>query len=80
MAKAPTPEDAARHILSIFLQFNRRAGDVLGSHNFSGGFFEAPWRAADFQPGMEYAVKEEWVKILSGDTYQLTDKGFSEAA
>lgn len=74
-----TPENSARHILGIFLSFNRRAGDVLGSHNFNTGFFETPWRAADFQPGIEYAAQQKWVEILPDGQYRLTDRGFSEA-
>jgi hypothetical protein len=79
MAKLPTPEDAARHILSIFMQQRRRPGEALGQHNFASGFSTGTFRSEDFKPGMKHAIDHGWIEKDPEDNYILTEAGFAEA-
>jgi hypothetical protein len=79
MAVAPSPEDSARYILSIFGAHNLRAGHVLSQRNFVMPFAQAPWQASDFKPGMDYAIDKKWIEITDKGDFSLTPLGFSEA-
>jgi len=79
MATAPTQEDAARHILKVFLEDGCRAGNVLLINSFIAEFNNHPWQASDFTTGLKYAVQQQWVEVLSDGKLELTKQGFSAA-
>ena len=79
MAKAPSAEDAARYILSIYIAHNLRSGHALNARNFITPFTEPGWQSSDFQPGMEYAIEQKWIEAKGRDNFILTDLGFAEA-
>jgi hypothetical protein len=63
MADVPSPEEAARTILDIFVShFKNRAGDVLGSGSFRVVLQEYGLSVKDFETGMGYAVNQGWVE------------------
>ncbi|MDB5406678.1 MAG: hypothetical protein JWL84_1590 [Rhodospirillales bacterium] len=73
----PTPEDAARHILRVFVaEFNRRPFDVLLVDSFEGPFAAAPWRPADFNRGLDHARRQGWIEA-NGPVLTLTDLGYA---
>ena len=79
MERRPTAEDAARYVLSIFIDHNPRAGHALGTDNFIEPFSRSGWGASDFNPGMEYAIKKNWIESDRADNFMLTDAGLAEA-
>ena len=79
MERRPTAEDAARYILSIFIDHNLRAGRALGTNNFIEPFAKPGWEAVDFKPGMEYAMEKNWIEFSRADNFILTDAGLAEA-
>jgi hypothetical protein len=73
----PTPEDAARHILRVFVaEFNRQASDVLLVDSFERPFAAAPWRPADFGRGLDHARRQGWIEA-NGPLLTLTDLGYA---
>jgi hypothetical protein len=77
MEEEPTPEDAARHILRVFVAaFNRRPLDVLLVNNFAGTFASAPWRPVDFDRGLDHALRQGWIET-NGPVLTLTDRGYA---
>jgi hypothetical protein len=80
MAKTPTTEDAARHVLAIFDAHGFRAGEVLRLGNFMLPFNKSPWRSQDFKEGMQFAADKGWVEVLPGGTsFRLTPVGCAQA-
>ena len=78
MARLPTPEDAARHVLTVFAGRGARAGEVLQHRNFLGPFSHLPWRGSDFQAGAESAAEKGWIELLPSGSLKLTSAGFDE--
>jgi hypothetical protein len=78
MATLPTPEEAARRILSIFALNNSRPDDVLMAEQANFAFRQAGGSAAEFQAGLEYAVQNGWLEIGENNTIKLTNAGFAE--
>ena len=77
MEEEPTPEDAARYILRVFVaEFNRRPLDVLLVNSFEAPFAAAPWRPADFDRGLEHARRQGWIEA-DGPLLTLTDRGYA---
>jgi hypothetical protein len=73
----PTPEEAARHILRVFVaEFNRRPLDVLLVNTFERPFNAAPWRPADFDRGLDHAQRQGWIEA-NGPLLTLTDLGYA---
>jgi hypothetical protein len=73
----PTPEDAARHILRVFVaEFNRRPFDVLLVDSFERPFAAAPWRPTDFDRGLDHARRQGWIEA-NGPLLTLTDLGYA---
>jgi hypothetical protein len=73
----PTPEDAARYILRVFVaEFDRRPFDVLPVDSFEVPFAAAPWRPADFDRGLEHARRKGWIEA-NGPVLTLTDLGYA---
>ena len=66
-------EEAGRQILDVFMKFKVRPSGVLRRNHFMDV------RDADFQRGLNNAVKNNWIKIKLRDryTYELTDTGFA---
>jgi hypothetical protein len=79
MATLPTAEDAATHILVLFLRHNSRPGDLLPLRDISQAFETMPWRDADLPPGIDFAVGEGWIEQAANGDYRLTDAGFAAA-
>ena len=61
MATVPTTEDAAKHILAIFLSSGAKPGDVLPLARVIRAFSRAPWRQADIAPGLDFAIERGWI-------------------
>jgi hypothetical protein len=80
MATLPTAEDAAKHILALFLRHNSRPGDLLPLRDLSQAFEAVPWRDADLPPGVDFAAGEGWIELTASGDYRLTDAGFAAAA
>ena len=78
MATLPTPEESAHAILAIFAVDNSRPDDVLIAGGVNFAFRQAGGRAAEFQPGLEYAVQNGWLEIGENNTIKLTNAGFTE--
>jgi len=73
-------EDAARHILAIFLSSgNARPGDVLPQHNVIQAFWRPPWRQADLGPALDFAKQQGWIEETANGGYRLTNAGFAAA-
>jgi hypothetical protein len=66
-------EEVGRQILGIFMQHKIRPTGVLRRNNFM------EVRDADFQRGLNKAVKNNWIKIQLRDryTYELTEAGLA---
>jgi len=79
MAKAPSAEDAARYIISVYIAHNLRAGHALRTGNFMSAFDQPGWQPGDFKPGMEYAIEQKWIEMSRPDHFVLTPAGFAEA-
>jgi hypothetical protein len=79
VADVPTAEASARHILEIFLAHGLRAGDVLQSDSFIAPFSKPGRTVSDFDSGLEYAIDEDWIELVSSHSYRLTAEGFAEA-
>jgi len=80
MAQLPTPDETARHILSIFVNhFKRREGDVLQMRNFLAAFSSNGLDTRDLPQGIECAVKNEWLEQTPNGGFKLTAAGFHEA-
>jgi len=78
MATLPTPEEAARRILSIFALNNSRPDDVLMAEQANFAFRQAGGSAAEFQVGLECAVQNSWLEISETNNIKLTNAGFAE--
>ena len=78
MATLPTPEEAARRILSIFALNNSRPDDVLMAEQANFAFRQAGGSTAEFQVGLEYAVQNGWLEISKTNNIKLTNAGFAE--
>lgn len=79
MATVPSPEDAARHIVEIFLQHNCRAGMVLMLNSFIEPFNVAGWRSSHFNVGVKYAQQQGWVELAGDNKIRLTEAGYAIA-
>ncbi len=81
MAKEPSPADAAREILRIFvLHFNCSAGGVVWFNSLQPVFLERGFAAKDFMLGMEFADQEGWVEVAPRrGSFRLTKAGFDAA-
>jgi hypothetical protein len=77
MATAPTAEDSARRILSIFAKNNLRAGEMLMLRQIIVAFQGGVFGASDLPIGAEYAEEREWLRF-DGNRVTLLDKGFDE--
>jgi len=78
--EAQTAEAGARRVLQVFLGHNLRAGDVLQSDSFVATFSKPGWGPDDFDAGVEYAIAEDWIELVSTQSYRLTAEGFAEAS
>jgi hypothetical protein len=78
MAKIPSPKETAINILDIFVNhFQERPSHVLRINNFLAVWHKKGLQWDDFVPGMEHAVEEGWVEVLSdGASFRLTQSGF----
>ena len=81
MATISTPEKSALKILNIFVHcFKCRPGDVPQRHNFNTLWHELGLAAEDLKSGMEFAVQQGWIEVLSGGSwFKLTAAGFAKA-
>jgi hypothetical protein len=83
MATKPTDAQAARRILWIMVQrLNLRENGVAHDNNFQTTFPGSGFKIEDFQPGMNFAVLQDWVeRIRSGPSpgLRLTARGFNAA-
>jgi len=79
MATIPSPEEFARKILAIFIEFNLRAGECLPQRTLVGIWSNKGLRFDDLNAGIEYAVAQGWIERGENHVYFLTEKGFSEA-
>jgi hypothetical protein len=77
MATAPTAEDSARRILSIFAEHNLRAGEMLMLRQILMVFQRGVFRASDSPVGAEYAEQHERLHF-DRSRGTLLDKGFDE--
>ncbi len=76
-----TDEDAARHILWLFVnKFGARRGSILLPHFFNAEFVVEPWTPDLFRGGCEYAVAQGWIEINNFGSLKLTEKGANEHA
>ena len=73
MATLPTAEDAAEHILTVFIRSGATAGRVLPTRRVIQAFWKAPWSEADFCPGLDFAMQQGWIEQTGG--YRLTEAG-----
>ncbi|SER61312.1 hypothetical protein SAMN04487958_1024 [Vreelandella subterranea] len=82
MATVPSKEDTAHVILEIFVEhFKSRPGHVLRINNFTSIWHSRGLASEDFNVGMDYAVSQGWVDAMpSGDSYKLTETGYSRMA
>lgn len=79
---APTAEEeAALRVLALFtVNFECLAGDVV-SYSLLLKAWEAQERASglDLRKGLDYAQKQEWLRMTKKEIYQITDAGFEKA-
>lgn len=79
MVQAPTAESSARRILEVFRRHQLTAGDVLQSDSFIAPFSKPGWGPSDLDAGIDHAVAEDWIELVSAQSYRLTAEGFAEA-
>lgn len=80
MSSLPTPEDAARRILDIFVKFNTRPQEGLRAPALMGAFNGDLFRNVDLAQGLEYAAEKGWTEYNSRSGFcRLTESGFEEA-
>lgn len=78
MATAPTPEDSARRILSLFADKGVRAGEILMAGHLSVAFQQdQSYRAKDYEAGLGYGIDHQWFEP-SRTAVKLLDAGFAE--
>ena len=75
MATLPTAEDAAEHILALFIGSGATVGRVLPTRRVIQAFWKAPWSESDFWPGLDFAMQRGWIEQTGG--YRLTEAGFA---
>jgi len=78
VTQTPTAELSARRILEVFLTHNLKGGDVLQTDSFIAPFNKPGWGSADLDAGIDYAVAEDWIELVSAHSYRLTPEGFAE--
>jgi hypothetical protein len=54
----PTPEDTGKLVVQGFVKSGAKAGDLRHPRNFSDRGFSMPGQIADWERGLEYAVKQ----------------------
>ncbi|WP_146030219.1 hypothetical protein [Methylocella silvestris] len=74
MANIPTPEENARHVLTIFRGHGVRAGEMLMQQNFMPS---KAWSADDIAHGLKFAIGCGWVEFKNTHFF-LTEAGFKE--
>jgi hypothetical protein len=75
----PTPEDAARRILRLFVgHFHAGPGRVLKQATLLRDFSSDEWQAASYEAGVAYATEHHWLDAAS-DTLTLTSGGYATA-
>jgi hypothetical protein len=79
VTEAPTAEASARRILEVFLNHKLGGGDVLQTDSFIAPFNKPGWGPGDLDAGIDYAVAEDWIELVSSQSYRLTAEGFAEA-
>ena len=81
MQSRPSAEHCAGAILSILvLHFASRPGDTLRSISFDPVWRRRGYRATDFESGVGFAIKHDWLEALSdGKSYRLNKKGHAAA-
>ena len=79
MTEAPTAEASARRILEVFVNHKLGSGDVLQTDSFIAPFNKPGWGSGDLDAGIDYAVAEDWIELVSSQSYRLTAEGFAEA-
>jgi hypothetical protein len=71
-----SPADAARRVLTIFVQTHGLgAGDILSIVQLGPHFKQPPWLADDCADGIEYALQQGWIEACGIGTFVLTDAG-----
>jgi hypothetical protein len=78
MAKAQTPEGAARSILAVFKERGARPNEVLMLGAVDKRFLmHRDARAVDFTAGLRHAVDTGWIELTdNGKQLRLTQAGF----
>lgn len=76
MTSPPTPADAADHIITVFAGLDQRPGDVLRIRNLAQAFAQPGWRGSDFNLGIEFALQQNWVALVSTTSFRLTEAGY----
>jgi hypothetical protein len=72
---APTPEQSARKILSIFAEKNVRVGEILMAGQVNLAFLnDGIFRAEDYTAGCNYAQQRGWLEF-NGSTIKLLKTG-----
>ncbi len=80
MSSLPTPEDAARRILDIFVKYNTRPQEGLRVPVLAGAFSGGLFRNANLAEGLEYAGENGWTEYNNRSGFcRLTESGFDEA-
>jgi hypothetical protein len=76
MATLPSPDDAAKEILTILVRGkNLRPGQVFNPAWLLLPFSKAPWQKADLDAGLQYGVQQGWFT----QDCTLTDAGLAAA-
>jgi hypothetical protein len=75
--QAPTPEESASRMLSIFRSRNIRSGEVLMAGHLQMAFQKDHFRSSDYEAGAKFAVSRDWLHFES-TMVRLLPAGFAE--
>lgn len=77
---AISPEQAARQVLSAFIETHKiPVGQTLTGLTIAMAFEDAGFDRMDMEPGMQYAIDEGWLELTPRRALALTQCGFDAA-
>ena len=79
MAKAPTPEQNARKILSILRAYGCQVGQGMQFPAIQVNFINDGGSNAEMEAGLKYAGEKDWIAKGNHNFILLTVNGFGEA-
>jgi hypothetical protein len=73
-----TPEECARHLLDVFVEFDCQPNEALSDNSFLRAFLEIGWQPDDYAVGLKQCLTQHWVKPATFGALRVTPTGLHQ--